>query len=114
MFVYSQATIERHIQTIDGAFNDVDHLTCYSVKANANRTLLNILGDHGLGADIVSGGELFRALRAGIPANRIVYSGVGKTEQEITICTRIRHSCHSMWNQESELRAINRIAGEYE
>ena len=111
LFVYSQATIERHIQTIDGAFNDIDHLTCYSVKANANRALLRILADKGLGADIVSGGELFRALRAGIPANRIVYSGVGKTDREIQYALESGILALNV-ESESELRAINRIAGE--
>lgn len=81
--MYSQATLERHISTIDGAFEGIPHLTCYSMKANANAAILRLLAASGLGADIVSGGELYRALRAGIPADRIVYSGVGKTSSEI-------------------------------
>jgi len=110
-FVYSRRTIERHINTIDGAFDDIDHITCYSLKANSNATILKILAEHGLGADIVSGGELYRALKAGISQDRIVYSGVGKTEKEI------RYALESgilMFNieSESELRTINRIAGE--
>lgn len=110
-YVYSQSTIERHIGTIDGAFRDIDHLTCYSVKANSNGTILRLLAERGLGADIVSGGELFRALRTGIPPERIVYSGVGKTPAEIryAIDTGIL-----MFNveSESELDAIARIAQE--
>jgi len=111
LFVYSKKTLLRHIGTIDGAFSGIDHLTCYSVKANSSGALLSIMAGHGLGADIVSGGELFRALRAGIPANRIVFSGVGKTPDEI------RYALEEgilMFNieSESELGTVNRIAGE--
>ncbi len=111
LYVYSKATLERHISTIDGAFMGIDHLTCYSVKANPTAALLTLIAQHGLGADIVSGGELFMALRAGIPAHKIVYSGVGKTESEI------RYALESgilMFNveSESELHTINRVAGD--
>lgn len=111
LFVYSQATIERHIDSIDGAFSGVDHLTCYSVKANSCSAILKVLAKRGLGVDIVSGGELFRSLRAGIPGERIVYSGVGKTPQEIKYALE---SGILMFNveSESELYAINQIAGE--
>ena len=110
LFVYSHATLDRHIDTIDGAFEGMPHLTCYSVKANAGAGILRHLASRGLGADIVSGGELFRALRAGFPADRIVYSGVGKTQQEIEYALR---SGILMFNveSESELRTINTIAG---
>ena len=111
LFVYSQATIDRHINTIDGAFRDIDHLTCYSVKANSCGALLSLLAGRGIGADIVSGGELFRALRAGIPAERIVYSGVGKTESEIRYALESGILAFNV-ESESELAAINRIAGE--
>ncbi len=109
-YVYSQATLQRHITSIDGAFEGIPHLTCYSVKANASAAILRLLAASGLGADIVSGGELFRALRAGIPASRIVYSGVGKTPAEIEYALQ---SGILMFNveSESELRAINAIAG---
>lgn len=110
-FVYSLATIERHIETIDGAFGEIDHLTCYSVKANSCGALLRILAGHGLGADVVSGGELFRALRAGIPASRIVYSGVGKTEKEIRYALESGILAFNV-ESEPELEAVNRIAGE--
>jgi diaminopimelate decarboxylase len=109
-YVYSQSTLERHIETIDGAFGDIEHLTCYSVKANACGAILKLFAGHGLGADIVSGGELYRALHAGIPAERIVYSGVGKAPAEIEYAL----SCGIlMFNveSESELRVINDIAG---
>jgi len=98
-YVYSQTTLERHIRTIDGAFNEIDHITCYSVKANSNAAILHILAEHGLGADVVSGGELYRTLRAGIPEERIVYSGVGKTAQEIRLA--LEHNI-LMFNVESE------------
>ena len=110
-YVYSRTTLERHISTIDGAFGEVDHLTCYSVKANSTGGILSILAEHGIGADIVSGGELYRALRAGIPAERIVFSGVGKTAEEIRYALK---TGILMFNIESEpeLHAVNRAAGE--
>jgi len=110
-YVYSQQTIERHAETIDGAFNGIDHLTCYSVKSNWNLSILKILASKGLGADIVSGGELFRALRAGFSPKKIVYSGVGKTEREIKYAL---DSGILMLNieSESELEVINKVAGE--
>ncbi len=82
-YIYSKRTIERHLGTIDGAFDEIDHLTCYSVKANSCGAILRMISEHGFGTDIVSGGELHRALRADIPAERIVYSGVGKTSEEL-------------------------------
>ena len=110
-FVYSQATIDRHITSIDGAFNDIDHITCYSVKANSCGALLGILAARGLGADIVSGGELYRALKAGIEPNKIVYSGVGKTEDEIRYALESGILIFNV-ESESELAVLNRIAGE--
>jgi diaminopimelate decarboxylase len=111
LFVYSRKTLERHIVSIDGAFSGIDHLTCYSVKANSSGALLAIMAQHGLGADIVSGGELYRALRAGFPASRIVYSGVGKTPEEIRAAL---DAGILMFNVESvsELHMIDRIAHE--
>ena len=110
-FVYSQTTLEHHIGTIDGAFDGIDHLTCFSVKANSSRAVLGVLAGHGLGADIVSGGELFRALGAGIPAGRIVYSGVGKTADEIRYALESGILAFNV-ESESELKAIDRIAGD--
>jgi len=109
-FVYSQTTLEHHIDTIDGAFSAMDHLTCYSVKANSTGAVLRVLAARGMGADIVSGGELFRALKAGIPAEKIVFSGVGKTDEEIKYALE---SGILMFNieSESELYAIDRVAG---
>jgi diaminopimelate decarboxylase len=83
LYVYSRRTIETRYRAFDAAFADVDRLIAYSVKANGNLSVLALLGGLGAGADIVSGGELFRARRAGIPAARIVFSGVGKTVAEM-------------------------------
>jgi diaminopimelate decarboxylase len=110
LFVYSRATLEKHVASIDGAFGGIEHLTCYSVKANASGAILRMFAEKGLGADIVSGGELFRALRAGIPADRIVYSGVGKTASEIEYALRSKILMFNV-ESESELRAVDSIAG---
>ncbi len=83
LYLYSRATLVRHFDAFDGGFGDVDHLTCFAVKACSNIGILNIFAGMGGGADIVSGGELFRALKAGVAPDRIVYSGVGKTAAEM-------------------------------
>ncbi len=111
LYVYSQGTLERHVQSYQKAFDGFPHVICFAVKANSNLAVLNLLGKKGAGADVVSGGELYRALRAGIPASRIVYAGVGKTEEEIRYALRSRIL---MFNIESgnELEEINRVAGD--
>ncbi|MGC9022927.1 MAG: diaminopimelate decarboxylase, partial [Dissulfurimicrobium sp.] len=81
LYIYSTATLERHFKAFEKALVHRNHIICFAVKANSNIAVLNILGRLGAGADIVSGGELFRALKAGIPADRITYSGVGKTRR---------------------------------
>jgi diaminopimelate decarboxylase len=83
LYIYSQKTIERHFKAFDHALKRLDHLTCFSVKSSSNVNLLRILGGLGAGADIVSGGELYRALNAGIDPKKIVFSGVGKQDHEI-------------------------------
>jgi diaminopimelate decarboxylase len=83
LYVYSATAIRRRFTELDEALAEVPHLIAYSVKANGNLGVLRLLGEMGAGADIVSGGELFRALAAGIPAERIVFSGVGKTVPEL-------------------------------
>lgn len=110
-YVYSYATLPQHFTVFDEAFAGVPHLTCFSAKANSNMAILSLFGSLGGGADIVSGGELFRARRAGIPADRIVYSGVGKTVEEIDYALRENIL---MFNIESaqELEAINARAGQ--
>jgi diaminopimelate decarboxylase len=109
LYIYSAKTLRRHFQAFDSAFESIDHLTCFSVKANSNIHVLGLLGDMGAGMDIVSGGELFRALDAGVPASKIVFSGVGKQEHEIrdALAADIL-----MFNVESsqELQKINEIA----
>jgi diaminopimelate decarboxylase len=83
LYIYSYRTFERHFKVFDSAFRKIPHIVCYSCKANANGSLLKTIHKLGGGADIVSGGELYKALRAGIPHNKIVFSGVGKTEEEL-------------------------------
>ncbi len=83
VFIYSRATLERHFKVFEEPFQSLDHLVCFSVKANSNISILRIFADMGGGTDIVSGGELYRALKAGIEPGKIVYSGVGKTAEEI-------------------------------
>lgn len=85
VYVYSTATLRRHAQVIAAAFDGMDCLIAYSVKANGNLAVLKTLASEGCGADVVSGGELKRALAAGIPAERIVFSGVGKTRAEMAL-----------------------------
>lgn len=83
LYVYCAATLRRHFEAFDSAFSELDRLTCYSVKANSNLSVLRLLAEQGAGMDIVSGGELYRALKAGVNADKIVYSGVGKRREEI-------------------------------
>ncbi|MCG6937872.1 MAG: diaminopimelate decarboxylase [Gammaproteobacteria bacterium] len=83
-YVYSRATIERHWKAFDDALSGQPHLVCYAVKANSNLAVLNILAKLGSGFDIVSAGELERVLRAGGSADRVVFSGVGKTAEEMS------------------------------
>ena len=110
VYVYSSKTLARHFQVFDSAFDGVERLICFSTKSNGNLAVLNAIGRMGGGADIVSGGELFRAMKAGIPANRIVYAGVGKTQQEID---QALNAGILLFNVESsqELEAINERAG---
>jgi diaminopimelate decarboxylase len=82
-YCYSTATLERHYRVFADAFADVDALVCYALKANSNQSVLRTLAKLGAGADVVSGGELKRVLAAGIPPNKILFSGVGKTEAEL-------------------------------
>jgi diaminopimelate decarboxylase len=82
-YCYSTATIERHYQVLTEAFAGQDHLVCYAVKANSNQAVLATLARLGAGMDVVSEGELRRARAAGVPANRIIFAGVGKTREEM-------------------------------
>ncbi|MCF8031537.1 MAG: diaminopimelate decarboxylase [Desulfarculaceae bacterium] len=109
-YVYSQATLERHYRAFSEAFGGLDTLICFAVKANSNRAVINTLAAQGAGADIVSGGELTRSLAAGVPAERIVYSGVGKTVAEME---QALDAGILMFNLESaqELEVLNQVAG---
>ncbi len=82
-YLYSTATLERHYDVFKQSFGALDTLVCFAVKANSNLNVIETLARKGAGADVVSGGELERALRAGVPASRIVFSGVGKTQDEM-------------------------------
>lgn len=110
-YCYSERTLLRHLEAFRAAFAHVPHLICYSVKANGNLAVLEALHRHGSGFDIVSGGELARVQQIGCPANKVVYSGVGKSHAEIraALSWGIR-----LFNVESlpELRRINALAGE--
>ncbi|MBI1180283.1 MAG: diaminopimelate decarboxylase [Alphaproteobacteria bacterium] len=98
-YCYSTATLTRHLDVFSGAFAGMDALVCYAVKANSNLAVLKTLARHGAGADIVSEGELRRALAAGIPPSRIVFSGVGKTRDEMAFA--LARNIHQ-FNVESE------------
>ncbi len=83
VYVYSERSIRERFEALDRAYASISHLICYAMKANDNLSIVRLLAGMGAGADIVSGGELFRARRAGVAANRIVFAGVGKTRAEI-------------------------------
>ncbi len=109
-YVYSRATLERHWHAFDQAFADRSHLICYAVKANSNLAVLNVLARLGSGFDIVSVGELERVLAAGGVAEKVVFSGVGKRENEITRALQVGIRCFNV-EVPTELNRINRIAG---
>lgn len=108
-YCYSTATFVRHFKAFDDPFGDVDHLTCYAMKANSNQAIIKTLGNAGAGMDIVSGGELKRALLAGIDPQKIVFSGVGKTETEISTALEAGILCFNV-ESESELHLISMVA----
>lgn len=109
LYIYSLKTLRRHYRAYTESFAGVPNIICYSVKANSNLSVLNAFAKEGSGFDIVSGGELFRALKAGADPSKIVFSGVGKNEDEIEYALK---SSILMFNVESpgELKAVNRVA----
>jgi diaminopimelate decarboxylase len=109
-YLYSAGTLTHHFRVFDAAFANFPHIVCFAVKANANLAILRLFARLGGGADIVSGGELYRALAAGVDPGKIVYSGVGKKPEEIKAALK---AGILLFNLESsqELEAINRIAG---
>ena len=109
VYVYSAATLRRHFQVFDGAFNEIDHLTCFAVKALSNIAILNLLATEGAGFDIVSGGELARVIAAGGDPQKVVFSGVGKTRDEMKQALEAGILC---FNVESlaELNQLSEVA----
>ncbi|MFD2236683.1 diaminopimelate decarboxylase [Aureimonas populi] len=105
-YCYSTATLTRHYRVFAEAFADIDALVCYAMKANSNQAVLRTLADLGSGADVVSGGELARALAAGIPAEKIMFSGVGKQDWEIDAGLEAGIFCFNV-ESEPELEAIS-------
>nr|WP_262913577.1 diaminopimelate decarboxylase [Rhizobium halophilum] len=108
-YCYSTATLERHYTVFAKAFADVDAMVCYAMKANSNQAVLKTLGRLGAGVDVVSGGELRRALAAGIPASRIMFSGVGKTAAEMDLALEVGIYCFNV-ESEPELEVLNQRA----
>jgi diaminopimelate decarboxylase len=110
-YLYSSNTLSNHFRAFDSAFAGIEHVICFALKSNSNGAVLRLLGREGAGADIVSGGELFRALRAGIDPRKIVYAGVGKRRDEIEYALKVGIL---MFNVESgeELLALDRAAKE--
>lgn len=110
-YIYSRATIERHWNAFHRAFGSHPHLICYAVKANSNLAVLNLLARLGSGFDIVSGGELERVLVAGGDANKVVFSGVGKSRNELTRALQVGIRCFNI-ESPAELELLERIAQE--
>jgi len=110
LYVYSAGTILDHYRKIAEAFSPIEHLICYSLKANANLSIVRLLAGEGAGADVVSGGEIYKAILAGVPSDKIVYAGVGKTRSEIEYALRENILLFNV-ESEAELRFINEIAG---
>lgn len=108
-YCYSTATLTRHYRVFDEAFAGLDHLICYSLKANSNQAVVATLARLGAGADVVSEGELRRALAAGIPPEKIVFSGVGKTARELAFGLDSRIHCFNV-ESEPELALLSEIA----
>ncbi|ADN77893.1 diaminopimelate decarboxylase [Ferrimonas balearica DSM 9799] len=109
-YVYSRATIERHFHAFDRAVGDHPHLICYAVKANSNLAVLNLLARLGSGFDIVSGGELARVIQAGGDPGKVVFSGVGKTADEMRQALQAGIYCFNV-ESEAELERLNEVAG---
>jgi diaminopimelate decarboxylase len=110
-YCYSSATLRRHIGVLQDAFARIDTLIAYAMKANSNQAVLSLLAGEGAGADVVSLGELERAIAAGIAPDRIVFSGVAKTESEMNRALELGILCFNV-ESEPELERLNRVAGE--
>ena len=110
LYIYSKATLERHWHAFDKAFGEHPHLVCYAVKSNPNIAILNVMAKLGSGFDIVSQGELERVLAAGGDPAKVVFSGVAKSEPEITRALEVGIRCFNV-ESEAELLRINEVAG---
>src|SRR5258708_521527 len=110
-YCYSTATLERHYRVFSEAFSGEKVMVCYAMKANSNQSVLRTLARLGAGADVVSGGELKRALAAGIPPGKILFSGVGKTEAELRAALAADILCINV-ESEPELELLSRLASE--
>jgi diaminopimelate decarboxylase len=108
-YCYSAATLERHYRVFAEAFADVPSMVCYAVKANSNQAVIATLARLGAGADVVSGGELKRALKAGVPADKIMFSGIGKTAAELVMALDENIFCVNV-ESEPELELLSEIA----
>lgn len=108
-YVYSAATLRRHIRVMRDAFSGIDTLVAYAMKANSNQAVLTLLAHEGAGADVVSGGELERAVAAGIPPRKIVFSGVGKTFAEMRRALELGIHCFNL-ESEPELERLSDVA----
>ena len=108
-YLYSHRTLRHHYRVFDSAFEEIPHIVCFSAKSNPNTSILHLFAHEGGGIDIVSGGELYRALKAGVDPGKVVYSGVGKRDDEIDYALK---TGILMFNVESvqELESINRRA----
>jgi len=108
-YCYSSATLERHYQVMDKAFEGTDHMICYAMKANSNQAVIKTMAAMGAGMDVVSEGELRRALAAGVPARKIVFSGVGKTAREMALALKEGIACFNV-ESEPELELLSSVA----
>ncbi|MFO0992637.1 MAG: diaminopimelate decarboxylase [Hyphomicrobiales bacterium] len=108
-YCYSTATLERHYRVFDEAFKGTDHTICYSMKANSNQAVVKTLVDLGAGIDVVSEGELRRALALGVPGRKIVFSGVGKTAREMALALKEGIACFNV-ESEPELELLSSVA----
>jgi diaminopimelate decarboxylase len=108
-YCYSSATLERHYKVMHDAFAGTDHMICYAMKANSNQAVIRTMAELGAGMDVVSEGELRRALAAGVPARKIVFSGIGKTAREMALALREGIACFNV-ESEPELELLSEVA----
>jgi len=111
VYVYSKATLLRHYRQVADAFKSLNPTICYSIKSNSNLNICKVLIEQGCGMDVTSGGELFRALKAGCDPKKIIYAGVGKTDDEIRMAIDAGIAAFNI-ESEAEIENIDRIAGE--